>query len=115
MSFIVKDERVLVQYSEIWNKIIYDEPIYDDKYIKTKVKIFNGAVHTNFHDKNIPIENTHYVYLAVIIVDSIMRMDKKNYPQVYLEECKYAAKERKITRFIDVELELDGSDNSDSE
>ena len=36
---------------------------------------------------------------------------KKNYPQVYLEECKYKIKKKKMSRFIDVELELD----SDSE
>ena len=31
----------------------------------------------------------HYTCIACITVDSVMRMDKKNYPQVYLEECKY--------------------------
>ena len=31
----------------------------------------------------------HYTCIACITVDSVMRMNKKNYPQVYLEECKY--------------------------
>ena len=34
-----------------------------------------------------------------------MRMEKKNYPQVYLEECKYKIKKTKITKFIEAELE----------
>ena len=41
-------------------------------------------------------------------------MDKKNYPQVYLEECKYKIKKRKMSKFIDAELELDYGSNSDS-
>ena len=32
-------------------------------------------------------------------------MNKKNYPQVYLEECKYKVKKINIPRFINVELE----------
>ena len=52
--------------------------------------------------------------MAVLTIDSIMRTDKK--PQVYLEECKYAVKEKKLTSFIDAELELSGFDSvSDSE
>ena len=40
-----------------------------------------------------------------------MKIETKNYPQVYLEECKSKIKKRKMSRFIDVELELDyGSD-----
>ena len=42
-----------------------------------------------------------------------MKMDKKNYPQVYLEECKYERKKEKMTRFINVELDLDDSGDSD--
>ena len=42
-------------------------------------------------------------------------MDKNNYPQVYLEECRYEIKKKKMTRVIDAELELDDFDGSDSE
>ena len=38
-----------------------------------------------------------------------MKIEKKNYPQVYAEECKYKIKKRKIPEFIDVELESDSS------
>ena len=44
-----------------------------------------------------------------------MKMDKKNYPQLCLQECRYKIKNKKMTRFIDVELDLYGSDDSDSE
>ena len=39
-----------------------------------------------------------------------MKMDKKNYPKVYLEECKYKIKKKKMTRLIDVELDLSDSE-----
>ena len=42
---------------------------------------------------------------ACITIDSLMRIEKKNYPQVYLEESKYKPKKIKMTKFIDNELE----------
>ena len=44
-----------------------------------------------------------------------MKIDKKNYPQVYLEEFKYEKKKNKMTKFICAELDLDDSDYSDSQ
>ena len=49
------------------------------------------------------------VCIARISIDSVMKMDKKYYPQVYLEQCKYKIKKKKLPEFIDVELELDSS------
>ena len=52
-SFKIEDESVYLEYNEIWNKIkralnkrFHSQPIYDDKYIKTKVKTFNGVIHS---------------------------------------------------------------------
>ena len=36
-----------------------------------------------------------------------MTLDKKNYPQVYLEECKYRVKGIRIPNFINTELKSD--------
>ena len=44
-----------------------------------------------------------------------MRMEKKNYPQVYLEECKYKIKKTKMTTFINTELESESESESDIE
>ena len=35
-----------------------------------------------------PKQNMHYTYIACIAIDSVMRMEKKYFPEVYLEECK---------------------------
>ena len=52
-------------------------------------------------------ENMHYTCIACITIDSIMRIDKKNHPQIYLEECKYRAKKMQMLRFINTELKSD--------
>ena len=49
-------------------------------------------------------EIEHYTCISCITIDSIMRMGKKNYPQVYLEECKYRIKRTKMTEFIGAAL-----------
>ena len=63
-------------------------PVYDEKFIKAKVKEFSGVIKTNFLGDEIPKESMYYACIACITIDSVMRMRKKNYPQVYLEECK---------------------------
>ena len=57
-----------------------------------------------------------YNYIACITIDSVMRIDKKNHPQVYLVECKYKIKKIQMSRFINNELKSDShSDELDSE
>ena len=57
----------------------------------------------------------HYTCIACITVDSVMRMEKKNYPQVYLEEFKYKMKKTKMSKFIDIELESESQSESELE
>ena len=101
----------LNKYNEIWDKIketlsikFHSMPAYDEKYIKAKVREFNGGIKTNFLADKIPKESMHYTYIACITIDSVMRMEKKNYPQVYLEECKYRTRKTKMTKFIEADL-----------
>ena len=70
-------------------------PVFDQKYLKTKVREFSSVIKANFLGNKIPKENKHYTCIACITIESVMRMDKKNYPQVYLEECKYKIKKNK--------------------
>ena len=111
MYFVIKDDMCLNKYNEIWDKIketlsikFHSMPVYDEKYIKAKVREFNGVIKTNFLGDEVPKENEHYTCIACITIDSVMRMEKKNYPQVYLEEYKYKMKKTKMTKFIEAEL-----------
>ena len=49
----------------------------------------------------------HYTCITCITIDSVMKMEKKNYPQVYLEECKYKSIKIKMSKFINADLESD--------
>ena len=96
MSFLIKDDEVGEKYEQIWDVIknklkikFHSEPVYEYKYLKTKVKEYDGVIKTNFLNNGIPKENMLYTCIACITIDSVMKMDKKNYPQVYLEEYKY--------------------------
>ena len=122
MSFLIKDDMCLNKHNEIWNKIketlsikFHSLPVYDEKYIKAKVREFNGMIKTHFLSDKIPKESMHYTCIACITIDSVMRMEKKNYPQVYLEECKYRMKKTKMTKFIEAELESESESESDIE
>ena len=68
-------------------------------------------INTFFSGNQIPKERNHYICIAAICIDSVLRVDKKNYPQVYLEQCKYKIKKRKPVNFIDAEVDLSSNDS----
>ena len=89
--------------------------VYDEKYIKVKVREISGVIKTNFLGDEITKENEHYTCIACIIIDSVMRMEKKNYLQVYLKECKYRMKKTKMTKFMEAELESESESGLESD
>ena len=52
-------------------------PVYDKKYLKTKVRRYEDMKKTNLLGNGMPKENMHYACIACITVDSVMKMDKK--------------------------------------
>ena len=60
-----------------------------------------------------PKKRNHYICVAAIYIDSVLRVDKKNYPQVYLEQCKYKIKKRELVNFFDAEVDLSSNDSDD--
>ena len=106
MSFFVRND-VLDKYNKIWGKIkeklnikFHSKPVYDETYIKVKVREFDCVIKTNVLCNEVLIENMHYACIACITIDFVIRIDKKNYPQVYLEECKYRINKIQMSRFI---------------
>ena len=120
MSFKIEDDEVYVKYNQIWNKVknflsvirLNNDVIYDDQYIETKVKTFK-MVKTSFSDTIIPEERVKCECISCISGDSVLKIEKKYYPQVYLEQCKYKMKERKIKSLIDYDLDSDSDSNSE--
>ena len=123
MSFKV-DNKLLKEYTKIWESIsnlmnikFDSESIYgdNDKYIKTKIKLYGDKINTNFQGKKIPKENASYKCLSLIMLDSVITVNKKYYPQTLLEECKYVIKKNKMEKLINDDLDLSSSDESDNE
>ena len=117
MPFMVKDDNVLDKYNKIWGKIkeklnikFHSMPVYDETYIKAKVREFDGVIKTNFLVDEVPKSA-----IACVTIDSVMRMEKKSYLRVYLEECKYKVKKIQMPRFINTELESDSESGLESD
>ena len=68
--FKISDKQLLKKYNQIWKtvekllKIKFDrKPVYGDKYIKTKIKIYSGSMITNFQDKKRQKKSTMQVFI----------------------------------------------------
>ena len=120
MFFKVNDNRLLKKYTKILEKVsilmnieLDSKPVYgdNDKYIKAKIKSYGDKVNTNFQGKKIPKENASYKCLSLVMLDSVIRVSKKYYPQTLLEECKYEIKKTKMENLINDDLDLSSSDD----
>ena len=112
MSFGVKDKQLWKKVENLLNIDFENKSVDgdDDKYIKTKVKIFAKNTITNFHNKKMPKEKIPCKCLSIIMIDSVIKANKKYYPQILLEECKYIQEKIKTENYIDEDLENSESD-----
>ena len=120
MSFVKDDKEVYEKYNKIWKVVrrllklkFTASPIRDGKYISAKLKIFKGINRTTFTDNIMLIEKGHYICISALDFDSVLKIDKRAYPQAYLEQCKYKLKKRKPVNFIDFEIIDESDDSSD--
>ena len=135
MSFLIDDmssglreshKEFLERYITIWEKIsdlinkkFDSNPVYNNKYINTKIRSYNNDITTNFHDINnknnkLPEKNKPNKCLSLISLDSITKINKKHYPQTLLQECVYKLINRKVENII-TNINLDSSGESDNE
>ena len=82
MSFLIKDDEVWDKFGKIWDVIkdkldinFHREPVYKYKYLKAKVREFDGAIKTNFLGNDMPKENMHYTCIASITIGSVIKID----------------------------------------
>ena len=115
------DEKIYEKYNKIWEVIrkllqvnFAVSPVRDDKYLVDKLKIFAGINKTTFINNSIPIEINPYICIPAIDIDSVLKIDKRAYPQAYLEQSKYKLKKRKIVNYIDDEIIDENSDIDDA-
>ena len=124
MSFIIKDKQFLKNYVKIWEKneklmkINFEsKPVYGDldKYIKIKIKIYADSIITNFHNKKLPKEKAPCKCLSIIMIDSVIKANKKYYLQTLLEECKDIQEKIKLENYITEDLENRESDSNSND
>ena len=84
MSFLITNNEVWEKYQEVWNVIknklgikFHSEPIYENKYLKAKVREFDGDFKTNFLSNGLPKQNMYYTCIACITIHSFFKMNKK--------------------------------------
>ena len=122
MSLRVDDSKLSKKYCKIWKTIrsllgieFDSAPVYGDtdSYIKTKVKMYDNRVNPNFQGKEVQKVDASYKCLSLIILDSAVKVGKKYYPQVFLEECKYVKNKIRTFNYINDDMEITSSDEDD--
>ena len=83
MYFLIKDDELLEKYNEIWGKVrnkikkeFDSEPVYNEKYLKAKLKSYNGKINKNFNSIEIPKEGSQFIFLSGILIDYVFRTGK---------------------------------------
>ena len=79
------------------------------------MKIYADNIITNFNNKKTAKENASYKRLSIIMLDSVIKANKKYYSQTLLEECKYIQEKIKIENHIDDDLEKSESDKDSND
>ena len=129
MYLRVKDKQLFKNYNKISEKIeriiqinFGSKPFYgngDNKHIKTKIKTFKDSITTNICNKkllkeNVPKEDVSYKCLSIVILGSVIKSNRKYYPQTYLDEWKYK-QQKQISNYIDDNFTLDSDSNDETE
>ena len=111
MSFRKHDEKLLEKYKAIWTKIedlknieLNALPVYDDKYIKSKIRTYGDKIYTNFHGLNVPEDDTECESFTVISIDSLLVYNNKYYLQVYLDNCACKIANKQMTDYLQEKL-----------
>ena len=91
--------------SNFINKNFDSNAVYKDKYINTKIRSYNNDIITNFRNidnKNnkLPEENKPCKCVTLILLDSIIKIDKKYYLQTLVQECVYKVINKKVGNII---------------
>ena len=87
------------------------------KYLKPKIKSYKGKINANVQNNKILEEGSQCICLLVILIYLVYRRDQSYYPQVFLGECKYVVKEKKMSNYItdDINVSCGDSDKAKSD
>ena len=108
MLFRIDVEKLLEKYKTIWSKIenlkiviLNALQVYNDRYIKTKIRTYGDKVYANFRVLNAPKDDIECKSFKVISIDSLLVYKNKYYLQVYLDNCVYKIVNKQMTYYLD--------------
>ena len=111
MSFRIDNEQLLEQYKAIWTNVedfcnigLNPLPVYDDRYIKTKIIAYEDKVYTAFHGLNVPKDDIECESFTIISIDSVLLYEDKYYLQDYLDNSAYKITNKKMIDYFDDNL-----------
>ena len=109
MSFCIDDEKLLEKYkttlTEDFKNIKFNTlAVYDERYIKTKLKAYSNKVYTNFHSLNVPEDDIEWESFTVASIHTFLVYNSKYYLQLYLDNCAYKIVSKEITDYLDENL-----------
>ena len=65
---MIKNDELLRKDNRIWDRVskvienrFDSEPLYNDKYFKTKIKSYQGIINPNFHGNKVPKDGSQYI------------------------------------------------------
>ena len=96
MSFHIDYDNLLEKYKTSRTKIeglrninLNALPVYDDRYIKSKIRTSGDKVYTNFYSLHLPEDGVQCESFTIISTDSLLAYENKYFLQVYLDNCAY--------------------------
>ena len=111
LSFRINGDKLSEKYKTIWTKIeslknieLNVLPVYDDRYLKTKIRTYGDIVYTNLRSLNVLEDDTECKSFTFASVDYLLVYDKKIYLLVYLDNCASKIVEKQIIDYLDDNL-----------
>ena len=75
-------------------------PVYDDRYIKAKIRTYSHKVYTKFRVLNVPGDEIKCETFTLISIRFLLIYENKYYLQVYLDNCAYKVGSKQIVDII---------------
>ena len=95
-KLLEKDKANWTKIEDLQNIELNDLPVYDERYIKSKIRTYGDKVYTNFLEDDIECES-----FTVISIDSLLVYDNKYYLQVYLDNCVDKTINKQVRDYLD--------------
>ena len=111
MSLHKDDEKLLEKYKTIWTKAedlknieLNALPVYDDRYIKTKIRTYGDKIYTNFHGLSALEDGIECKSITVISIDSLFVYGNKYDMQVHLDNFAHEIVDNQMIDYLDGNL-----------